>query len=371
MFFYIFIFVILSLLALLSQNRSAKDQRLLGIISAIIVVCVQGFRWRTGTDWEAYYDCFIYSNRFQVEYVEWGYYMFNRIIRYLTASYTIFLLIQCGLIAFCHFKIAEHFQVKNVALVMLCSFASTPFPVRFTMAVSIFLLAYRYVEERNLTKFLVFYIAASMCHQIVALTLPVYFICHKQYSNKFIYIAYAVCCGLGLLTEYVFSNMLNGLALIFNLLPEFSQDKASAYMIESDEERSLISTILSFLNGAFFIFLFTKVKDKFYSSNNKFNILLNMYVFGLCFGRVVIGAVPYLSRINVCLAGGFTLMIYLSILSFKTSKRSTTGFVQKLLILLFILYISVSYFGKVNGEFDDLYIPYFSIFSSTQRIIVY
>lgn len=370
MFLYYFIFTILAIFSFISHGRSQRNQRVFGFLSAIIIVGFQGIRWRTGTDWEPYYDCFRLSDKYQVEYVEWGYYMFNRIIKFFTDSYTVFLLIQCGLIAYCHIKMAEYFNVRNTAFVMLFTFASTPFPIRYTMAVSFFLMAYRYIVERNILKFVICYIMATMCHQIVVFTLPFYFFCQYRYPNKLYFLVYAVCCVVGLMVEFVFSNMLGGIELIFNYLPEFSQNKANAYLVETEGERSLFSTIISFLNGAVFIFLFTKLKDKYFKTDNKYLVLLNLYVFGLCFGRVVIGAVPYLARVIACFSGGFVLMLYLLIASYRFRNFANTRLIQYILLILSFVYASFIYNGSLV-KFEPVFVPYYSIFSTTKRAVVF
>ena len=203
--------------------------------------------------------------------------MFNRIIRIFTNSYTVFLLIQCGIIAYCTIKSSLYFNVTNISLVLLAGFASTPFPIRYTMAVALFFMAYKYIVERKFLKFMVVYILAVMNHQIVALTLPFFFFCHRSYSNKVYYVTYAVCCIIGLLSELVFSQMLQGALLIFNFIPEYSQNKLNAYMVEPQEGRSLLSNVISFLNGCFFILLFTKVKDKYFNGNSKYLVLSVSY----------------------------------------------------------------------------------------------
>lgn len=371
MYFYFFIFAILAIMALISHGRNARDQRYLGLLSAIIIVCFQGFRWRTGTDWDPYFDCFRFSDSYQVEYVEWGYYMFNKTIKAFTDSYTVFLLIQCSLIAYCYTKTSRFFNVNNVSLVLLYFFACTPFPIRYTMAVAIFMMSYKYIVERKFVKFCIFYALAAMCHQIVLLVLPFYFFCQKSLSTKIYLGIYFTCCAVGLTSEYIFKNLLQAANLIFNYLPEFSQTKMNAYMVESEEERTLVSTMISFLNGAFFIFTFTKVRDKHFADDNKYVVLLNLYVYGLCLGRLVIGAIPYLARVIACFSGGFVLMLYLGICSIKNRKSPYFRLLlQVVLLLLFFIYSAIIYNTSLV-QFEPVFVPYYSIFSSTTRPVVF
>lgn len=369
MFLYFLIFIILAILSLVSHRKSSRDQMFFACISTVIVVCFQGFRWRTGTDWEPYYECFLKPDVYKEDF-EYGYYLFNKVIRNYTDSYTIFLFIQCALIAFCQLKVAHYFNVQNGSFIMLFSFVTTPFPIRYTLAVSIFLLSYKYIVERKLYKFLFFYIIAVSMHQIVFVALPFYFFTRCFYSNVTLFATYFVSCVFGLMSEFVFSNLLQGVNLIFEYLPAFSQYKVNAYLVETESDRTIVSVILSYFNGAFFIYIFTKLRKYNFTSDNKFNVLLNLYVFGLSFGRLVIDAVPYLARAIACFSGGFIIMVLLGIISINLREKKCNNLFQQFVLFLFVVYVCVIYYNQLI-YYKPVFIPYYSIFSSTTRTVVF
>lgn len=358
---YIFIYFLLFVIALLATMR-VKNRNLLSILSLIIIVCFQGLRWRTGTDWPPYYDCFIVSDKYHVNYVEWGYYIINRCIKSFTDSYSIFLLIECVLIAGCQWIFARQFSVKNIPAVLLYFFAITIFPVRFTLAVSIFLLGYKFIFKRKFIQFLIVYIIACSIHQIIVLTLPLYFIVHRAYKAKVLVCVYVICCFIGIMTDIVFKNLTNAVSLFLIYLPSFSQDKVLYYMQNSEANNSVLSTLISYINGGFFIGLFLYLRQK-YKDISGYNVLLNMYVFGLSISRVVLTTIPYLARINLCCSGGFILMLLLCIQHYKVRNRL-------ICITLIFIYTFLAY-NKQIELYPDLFKPYYSVFSSSNRLHVY
>lgn len=54
--------------------------------------------------------------------IEIGYYYFNKIIRLFTDSYTVFLLIECTIIAICQISFAKQFSINNKAATLLYFF---------------------------------------------------------------------------------------------------------------------------------------------------------------------------------------------------------------------------------------------------------
>lgn len=357
---YISIYAIIWFLAILTSFK-IKKRIYITILTLFIIICFQGCRWRTGSDWQPYFECFEVSNVYKVNYVEFGYYWYNRIVRYFTDSYSIFLLIQSATIYGCILKFSYDFKAKNLPAIMGAFFATTIFPVRFTLACSIFLLGYKYIRDRQFIKFLIVWIVALSFHQIVALTFPLYFIAEKNYKNKIIWTIYISCCLIGLLTELVFGNLVSAFNMVFAYLPQFSQDKAAFYLNQENEARSLISNIISYLNGGIFIFIFLIIRNKFKNIND-FNVLLNMYVFGLSISRIFLNTIPYLSRINLCCTGGFSIMLLFGIYKFKK--------LRPVLIFMFACYEYLAFKGQINN-YPDLFLPYFSFVSISSRPIVY
>ena len=166
---------------------------------------------------------------------------------------------------------------------------------------------------------------------------------------------YIICCGVGLLTEIVFGNLLNSISLIFVLLPEFSQGKVVAYMEEPTESASLISSLASYINGLIFILLFIHIRKKYFIGNNGYNILLNLYVFVLAFTRIILHTIPYLARFNMCVAGAFILLVAIAL--------QHTNRMKILWVIGLCLFMFMSLRSKINS-YPDLHIPYYSIWSN-------
>ncbi len=359
MVFYISLYIFLTFLAIFSYSSNRDVCRLMGIIAFIIILCVQGFRWRTGTDWDPYFDAFTKPNT-ATDYAEAGYLLINRIIGYFTNSYTLFLLIQCGFGMFSTYRFARFFKVDNLSMIFLYSFASTIFPIRMTTAIAIYLFSYQYIVKRELIKYLIFAIVAISIHSASIVALPSYFLVNRTYKDKTLILAYLGSCFIGLLSKEVFSGILNVSLLFYNSAGDLAQRKLIAYVVETEDEGL---SIISYLNALFFILFFLWIRKQYFINSVRYNVILNMYVLGICFNRLVSGAIPYLARTTAFFAAGFIVMLLLWTEKQRPSRRVA-------ILVIISLYAATMYFKQLD-KFSDVFIPYYSVFSSTTRTVVY
>ena len=357
---YIILYIFLALLAIVSTNLPSKGQRILGIATMIIIVMFQGFRWRTGTDWEPYLGAFTKPNN-ATGYVEVGYLWANKIIGYFTDSYTLFLFIQCGFGLYSTYRFSRLCGVNNIAMMLLYSFACTIFPIRMTTAVSIYLFAYQYIVKRELIKYLLVSAIAISIHTASVVALPAYFLVNRHFKDLTIITVYVASCVFGLLSSVVFGGIMDISVLLYAYMGDFAQRKMEVYVVENQEENML--SIVSYLNALLFIIVFLYIRKKHFKESEVYNVLLNMYVLGIAFNRITNNTIPYFARTTSFFAAGFVVMLLLWI-EMQYSVR------RVILILLLTIYASFFYFAQVN-KFSDLYIPYYSIFSEEQRLTVY
>ena len=234
-----------------------------------------------------------------------------------------------------------------------------------TTAMCVFLCSYKYVEERNFYKFLFVLLIAASIHASVIVALPFYFIVNREYSGKSLAMIYVVSCILGFATSALFEGFLNLFSLDIFVQSDFASSKINTYMDDSlENSRSLSSIIVSLANGLVFIALFSYIRNRFFTNNRAFSILLYLYVFGLSFNRIVVNTIPYMARLSSLFTAGFILMLLLGIKSVKRKYRL-------LLVVALCLYLFLIFIRPLQGEYNDLYLPYYSIFSGSQRFSVY
>lgn len=367
---YIVIYLIIGLIALIEPNVKKEQRKILLYISASIIVLFQAFRWRTGTDWQPYYDFFNESKNFRNcldSGFEIGYSFLNHCIRNLTDSYTVFLFIECllNIIFVCLF--ARYFNKRYSITILLTTFAIGVFPIRYTLAASIIAVSYKYIIEKNFIKFLILNLFAVSIHRSAIIFIPLYFIVRKNYTLKFIIFLYLASIIIGLLTNITLNYIVKISIGLYDFLSIAFQNKLNAYV--SDEvpdyaQMTAFRWVLSIVNSSIFIILFYIYKKKYFQSNKLYNIVFNLYFFGICFNRVFLLIIPDFARLTSLFSAGFIVMVIMIITNLKIKN--------KYVFLIFVLfYFFLKYWSTINGYYSDLFLPYYSVFSESQRVVVY
>ena len=362
---YVVIYLFLTFLSLLSANASKKSQMMMGWIALSIVALFQGLRWRTGTDWQPYLDVFHYANSSSpITNMEPGYLLLNKVIGLFTKDYTVFLFVTCFIRLWLIMRMARYFNVTNIAAIILFSFAGSVFPVRMHLAVAVFLNAYQYLVERNFIKYVIVVLIAASMHAAALVALPFYLLSFRSFSYRSLLIVYIGSCIVGFAATPILELITNILMQDFLFDSDFAAEKIRGNL-EGDLEnnRSLLSIILSLGNGLVFISIFGYIRHKYFNGDRKYDILFSLYVFGLAFNRLVINSVPYLSRVVELFAGGFCIMLLWWIAKQNASRRVVV-------LLILAIYAIFAYINYLN-KFEDVVLPYYSVFSSSIRVVVY
>lgn len=378
---YFAIFGILALFSLLSSNTTKSKENIYTALSFLIIVAFQGLRWERGTDWDSYNMFFHYSAG-PSWYYEYGWWFLNKTIRDLTNNYNILLIIECGGIMFLNIYFCKYIGLKNKSALILSVFASCIFPVRFVLASGIVLIAFRFILEKKIFNFVLCVLIASTFHIACLLIIPFYFIPKRSIRIEILLLVYTFSILISFFSENVLSLISSFNNLFLNGIDASLQNKVDGYITEgiaSYAKRSVFSIALSFINGLIFIYFLDYLRRKNYrlpshlqkpneelsdmdialkneirKEEYQYLVLYNLYVFGLCFNRIVSMAIPYLSRIGILASAGFTFILLLGI---QRRYPNNIGFVT----ICFIIYQLLIYLGVLFGMYTDLFIPYNSI----------
>ncbi len=365
---YHLLFFLLAACCVVRLYTKPSQKNFLLFASACLIVLFQALRWRTGTDWlpyeEFFRSCISHPDSFEFEF---GYAFLNRAVRSVTDSYTVFLFVECGLTVFFWSLFAREMNTQSPCVILLSLFVAGVFPIRYTLAAAIILCSYIYILQRRLVPFLLMVFLAFSIHRTAIVFAPVYFVATRHYSFKSLLLLYAVAVSLGFFIDFVFGNLLQMASLAYEHMNSTVQEKMNAYMsqeVSDAHQMTPLRIALSLLNSTLFLFFFGYFRKKFFASDALFNMLFNLYVLGLCFNRLFIQALPELNRLTALFAGGFTVMLVMIIARYKQQTRLV-------LTMLLLVYTYTIYCRVIYGTYEDLFIPYMSVFDGSQRICVY
>lgn len=352
---YYLVFFILYLCVIISENCNSKTKKYIGLFASIVVICFQGLRWENGTDWPTYMEMFNYSTVAEINFlVEPGWSLLNKLFNNFTGSYTLFLLFQSSFILFCVLKFGTQMGIENSSALVLSSFASTIFPVRADFAMGFIMLSYKYLIDRKLIPFLIMILLATTIHWASFVFIPFYFIYRKRISGRNIFNIYFVFCIVGFASSYIVSSIQSVIGIFNSYIPLELVDKVEGYA-EGGAVEYLNWTptyyAMAFIKGAIFLYIYIRIREKFYARSMAYSILLNLYLVGICVVRIFSQAIPYLARVGNFATIGGSVMLLLPIAKLKRSDRIVWN-------TIYALYCLILFYSKLNGQYMNLYVPY-------------
>ena len=365
---YHLLFLLLAAGCIIGIYTKPSQKNILLFGSACLIVLFQSLRWRTGTDWPPYEEFFRYCLSHPSSFgFEFGYAFLNRAVRTFTDSYTVFLFVECGLTVFFWTLFIRKMDTQAPCMILLSLFAATVFPIRYTLAAAIILCSYIYILQRRFIPFLCMVFLAFSIHRTVIVFLPIYFIATKHYSTRTVFLIYLSALAAGFFIDFVFGNLLQMASLTYEHMNDTVQEKMDAYISEEASEATRMTPLriaLSLVNSTFFLVFLSYFRKKFFRQDMLYNMLFNLYLFGICFNRLFIQALPELNRLTALFTGGFTIMLVMIISRYGRQMRL-------LLTILLLIYTYNIYCRVIYGTYEDLFVPYMSILDNSQRIHVY
>jgi len=298
---------------------------------------------------------------------ESGYRLINYLVRVFSDNYTIFLFVECGLNLMFICLFLRSMPITNHMAGLLYLFSIAVFPIRYTLASNIILFSYSFILKKKFVPYILLILLAFSIHRMTIIFLPLYFIARKEYSFKTILFIYGTCIVLGILSDFTFGNILRSATALYGNMSEVVQGKMDAYItgdIPHYAKMTPLRYCLSLVNSTFFILLFYYFKQRLFTNNAMYNMLFNLYVFGISFNRIVFQLIPDLARLTSLFSGGFIIMIIMILSRYNKS-------VQLFGTIILVGYIFGSFYSSINGTYRDLFFPYYSVFSNMERVNVY
>lgn len=207
---YLIICLFIVLLAYLEAIKLSKvSSAIYGVIVCLILVFLAGLRDKVGTDWNAYYDFYLYGN----DTVEPGYMFVNNLFSKLGLPYYMFLFFLNSISLALFYKSLKHYAVFFVVSLLL--FYCELFlylnlsGIRQAIALSILIYSIRFSINRNFIAFLACVIVAFSFHVTSVVFIFAYFVPFRKFNKK----EFILITGLfALLSSIIFfiANYLDG-----------------------------------------------------------------------------------------------------------------------------------------------------------------
>lgn len=332
-----------------------------GVLIFFVLWSMASFRWKTGTDWDSYYDTFYYFSEAHTVNFEPGYIKLMSFIKEYTSSYTVFLAVfsfLCISIKFSFFYKYHKETFFTLILLYFCYYFADIFAVRQNLAISLTLFSTIFIIKRKPVLFLIFVGIATTIHSSSVLYFLAYYIYWRKINDKTFYYFVAISIFFGLsggglvLMNLVFKSLgIEGLIA----------DKIAKYLNEDGEGlNTTINPVFLYILGTtkrlifipIFIYIKNKTIDKFSNIRGYFNLYMTGNIIYFLFAKdlavFVRASVPFL----------FFEIILLSyvLLYYKQSKK------KMLIAFVLVSFFSWSRFNTLVNSYYDLYVPYNSIF---------
>lgn len=361
----IFYFALNALFAAFSLIDLCCNKRRISIylfgISLLILFIFAFIRWKTGTDWDAYYDMYTWIYHPWESFsngMEHGFVFINHLGKALFDNYTgvlfLFSLIIYSATCFSYPKLCNHPMVA-IWVSFCISFAGMLF-VRQNVAASVLLVSMIFAYRQKLAPFFIFVFLASLFHRTAWIFLIVYPFFNIVYRRRTIIILVATFVVVGLMMGKYLLNVFGSV-----LIDSFSH-RINQYMEAGSSDNTMAySTIFVLIKGlanrcillGFFLYYFTTELRR---HNRMVNGLFNIYIIGTVLYCILLPVSISLARIAVYM--DIVQVFLVSMILF--AQRSIAN--RLLLFLLFFVYYFLRFYTYLYS-YEDEFIPFKTIFS--------
>ena len=320
-----------------------------------VIFLLSTLRWENGTDWEPYYDYFhLVGINLDASYMEPGF-TWLCYLDYNYLNYTLHL----GILAFLSIvpvaiRIRQYSAFPLFALLIWFSITfAHMFPVRQTVAVSLFVFSWKYIQERRLIPFICTMAIAATFHVTVLVAVPIYFLWNRYIPAKVYTLVIAGVFVVSIVSSQVFANLLSSLGGIGG---EFIEEKLNNYMDNSEEAfgsaySPLQVLIRGCINRSVYFFIPLMLLNAKRKENSVMNAVFNMYFYSFVLFLVTTPISIALARLTK-----YTDMSQIFLLPFILTLKMKRK--NALLIMVIILLYFAIRFRGVIFTYESAYIPY-------------
>lgn len=359
-FIYLFLFFFLFFLAVGDVTTRVKEKKNIRLFCGCLVLFLfLSLRWKTGCDWDSYYDLFKEINKFNqlkdIYHFDYGYLLLNFFVKQIGNHYTILLVVNSVVIFYFLYKVLK--TKSPYPSLSLYLFYCTYFLIHFMggnrRAVAIVLVIffiYSFFEKRYVKAILALSIGFFF-HKSAIIALLVVLLPKKKPTNKLVLLILIFSLFLGV--SGVVTNLLNGLGNILGFGPSI-MDALTFYSNGGEgaeygnEVHSFASSIFGFIKRCFVIIYI-------YIAQKKLNILP---LDGFLINAYLLSVVIYMAFADASVLQ--VMSIYFAVFDIILFTRFFKGYnvtQKKLLLPLFFIYGLFQLLNNLS-VYPELYIPY-------------
>lgn len=339
------IVIVYVLTRLIDKDKKTKNKLFLRVTFVLLFVVMASREMTVGSDTDEYLALFEKCSLYKWDilnmstHFEKGYLVLNVLLSYLHISPRVFLCIMSFIFSYAVYKFIKDNSDNPLMSVLL--FINLLFLyqsmniMRQFLALSVILLfGFNFIKNKQLIKYVVAVLVASLFHTTALIALFIYPIYHLRYSKKIVLIAILIA---------IFGSIL--LSQIY--LPLSSLLGREAYYVDMIGEAklgNLISTLI-FLSMYVFSLLVTAGKDR-----QKYSFYLYSLLFAAVFYCVSINMAVF-SRVSQYYAI-FSIIALPNII--EANIRESKIIVESLIVGLFITYASIVMINRPewNSAYD-------------------
>lgn len=363
---YILLFILFAILSFTDYLHSRilkKDIFIVigGVFTFILIWGLGSLRWKTGTDWKAYFDSFYYFSELHAENFEIGYVIFLKFVRRITKSYTLFLTILSFICIFLKYKYFYKYHKEfffTLLLLYYCYYFADIFAVRQNLSISLTLFSTIFIINKKPIIFLLVVCLSASIHSSAIFYIFAYYIFWNGISDNKLYVLISISVALGLVgIGEMFLNLFLDILGTKNHIGFKINYYLNLNKIQNTNNNPLILYILGSLKRLILIPLFVYMKNKYGEKMSNFNGYFNLYVIGNLIYFLFAKDLTIFTRASVPYLFFEIFLIGYVLTNYKFSKK------KMLFAYIFMVLISFSRLNALINSYRELYVPYYSIFN--------
>lgn len=334
MLFYIGIFAICTIAAIINGKLKNEKEKRIFEISVLLLLCIiSGTRYNLGgTDYFVYKKAYSVvpmirdfnfaniQNVYGTFGMEKGYLFLNSLVKTMGLNFYGFTLLHSVTFYSCMYiglkRYTKNFNYFLVVFLYKMFFYDTFISMRQSISMAIFFIAVQFIEKRKPIKYFALCILAFLFHNSAIILFPLYFINRIKISKKafkIINIIGIIFLVLNITGIFVFnpSGIVNK---IFNG-NQNAMEKAEGYF-DTNEKISIIHTLEYYLIAIIIYFNYDSIQNK----NEHSNLILNMFVI-LMFIFTVMRGFVIITRIKDYFLWTYPIILYYLIENRKVKEK--------------------------------------------------
>lgn len=356
-YFTFFLFALCAFLNISGKLDKQKVQKLL-LFASIWMIVHDGLRWGIGTDWRPY--LFFFNNCLWTdeENFDWGYKIFNLLVRSFTDKYTVFLVLHAVFVYAVFYKFIKRYSPYPLLsfLVLYYSMLSYLGMNRQYIAIVLCLLSVPFILKKEYFKGGSIVVIASLFHMSALMFFVVFFL-NREFKNI------TFLSLLVLVTVLALSRIVDKLPLDLFLFLGNSGDKMNTYMIMGDEvASSTLTTLLGIIKRGFWFIMLLYFRKRLVKIYSCFNFVINVVFVALFFYILFSGTI-----LQVIVGRGLIYFNIFSILSIPFIIAGMRRLLLKQFFFILVFFWGIYSFNKgmdyyKGGRGEDIFRPYNAVY---------